>query len=180
MKEFYSVSEYAKLVNKDPGNIRRMLIKGSLKGDKIGSQWVIPKDSPYPEDGRIKSGDYKNWRKMACINRDTPGLIKELKKMSKELSQIYGDSLRRIVLYGSYARGEQTGESDIDIAILLNDKVDAKVHDKVLDVLVDYELEMGLTLSTVPIEYFNYSQWKNSLPFYKNIDKEGIILWKAM
>ena len=180
MKEFYSVSEYAKLVNKDPGNIRRMLIKGSLKGDKIGSQWVIPKDSPYPEDGRIKSGDYKIWRKMACINRDAPGLIKELKKMSKELSQIYGDSLRRIVLYGSYARGEQTGESDIDIAILLNDKVDAKVHDKVLDVLVDYELEMGLTLSTVPIEYFNYSQWKNSLPFYKNIDKEGIILWKAM
>ena len=53
------------------------------------------------------------------------------------------------------------------------------MHDMMLDVVVDYELELAVTLSLVPIEYENYIKWNRVLPFYKNIDKEGIIIWKA-
>lgn len=59
MTDYYTVSEYAKMTGKDPAHIRRMLIYGRLLGEKIGNQWVIPKDAEYPADNRVKSGNYK-------------------------------------------------------------------------------------------------------------------------
>ena len=179
MHDYYTVTEFAEKYGKDPGNIRRMLIKGAIKGEKLGKQWIIPKSTEYPEDHRIKSGNYKNWRKRQNIRRHTPGLLRALKEMSSKISDIYGDSLDSIILYGSYARGEQTSESDIDIAVLLKSEITAAMHDKMQDIVVDYELDLAITLSVVPIEYEEYLKWRNVLPYYMNINKEGIVLWKA-
>lgn len=105
---------------------------------------------------------------------------KPIEDMCEDIEKIYGDALEKIVLYGSYARGEQTDESDVDIALIQNDKANEKMHDEMTDIVVDYELEQGITLSIVPIEYVQYQQWNRVLPFYKKIDKEGIVLWKAV
>ena len=40
------------------------------------------------------------------------------------LSAIYGDRLRGMYLYGSYARGEQDAESDVDVLVVLNEVPD--------------------------------------------------------
>ena len=80
-------------------------------------------------------------------------------------------------IFGSYARGEETPESDVDIALILKDDSETR-HDQMLDIVVDYELELGVTLSVVPIDFSEYQQWNNTLPFYKNVEKEGIVLWK--
>ncbi len=85
----------------------------------------------------------------------------------------------KVILYGSYARGEQEQDSDVDIALLLQDKGSEEMHDRMLDIVVDYELELAVTLSVVPIEMKQYQEWRTSLPFYKNLDKDGIILWKT-
>jgi len=45
-------------------------------------------------------------------------------------------------------------------------------------VVVDYELDIGITLSIISIEKNEFKEWKNTLPFYKNLAKEGIVLWK--
>ncbi len=37
-----------------------------------------------------------------------------------EIQRIYGFHLKRVILYGSYARGDYTAESDIDIIILVD------------------------------------------------------------
>lgn len=37
----------------------REKIDGAIK---FGTQWAIPSASSKPSDGRVKSGDYKNWR----------------------------------------------------------------------------------------------------------------------
>ena len=179
MKNYYTVSEFAEKTGKDPGNIRRLLIRGSIRGEKLGRQWIIPADEVYPEDGRVKSGEYKNWRKKVALGHSKPGLIRKLPQMSDWIALIYGERIDKIVLYGSYARGEQTEESDVDIAVVLRDGGTEKMHDMMLDVVVDYELELAVTLSVVPIEYENYIKWNHVLLFYKNIDKEGIIIWKA-
>lgn len=179
MEGYYTVSEFAKKFGKDPGNIRRMLIYGTLIGEKLGNQWIIPKDTRLPDDGRVKSGDYKNWRKRMDINQKCPGLLQSLNEMSCELSKIYGKKLDKVILYGSYARGEQTKESDVDVAVLLKGKETERQHEKMIDIVVDYELNLEVTLSVVPIEYNNFIEWKVDLPFYKNIDREGIVVWKT-
>ncbi len=178
MSDYYTVSQYAAFLHKDPGNIRRMLINGTIKGEKVGNQWLIPKDTEFPDDKRVKSGEYRNWRKRSEVMQANPELMQTVKEMCCRIGKIYGEALDRIVLYGSYARGEATADSDMDIAVFLKND-DEAIHDVMTDIVVDYELECGITLSVVTIEQSNYMQWRTTLPYYRNIDKEGIVLWKA-
>ena len=60
---YLTVSQYAKATGKDGGNIRKLIAAGRIPGVKMGNQWLIPADFPYPEDARVKSGKYVNWRK---------------------------------------------------------------------------------------------------------------------
>lgn len=179
MNEYYTVTEYANIIKKDPGNIRRMLINGRLEGFKLGNQWVISKDAVYPEDSRLKSGKYRNWRTKTMLYKEHPKVMKSLSMMCKQMQDIYGESLERVIMYGSYVRGEQTSESDIDIALVLKKDQTKKMHDQMVDLVVDYELDLDVTLSVVPLESEQYKEWKDTLPFYKNIDKEGVVLWKT-
>ncbi|MCQ2523113.1 MAG: nucleotidyltransferase domain-containing protein [Lachnospiraceae bacterium] len=179
MDEYYTVSEYADLTGRDPSHIRRMLIYGKIAGEKLGKQWIIPKGTEYPKDNRVKSGNYRNWRRKTNDNPIDAEFFALLNRVCKSLSDLYGEKLEKVILYGSYARGEQTKESDADLAVILREDVTEDIHDKMIDILVDYELECGVTLSAVQIDNANYIQWNKTLPYYKNIEKEGIILWKA-
>ena len=179
MEGYYSVTEYSRITGKDPGNIRRMLIKGVLSGEKLGNQWVISKDVVIPEDGRLRSGDYRNWRKKNLLCRSNPRLMKSLTRMCAGLHDIFGETMYSAILYGSYARGEQSEESDVDIALILSEAPSEEDHERMVELVIDYELDLSVTLSLVPIELAQYLEWKRDLPFYKNIDREGILLWKT-
>ena len=37
-----------------------------------------------------------------------------------EVQKIYGSHLKRVILYGSYARGDYTADSDVDIMMLVD------------------------------------------------------------
>ena len=178
MSEFYTVSQYASISGKDPGNIRRMLIKGTLVGEKIGNQWLIYKSASFPEDRRVKSGEYRNWRQRVKLNSKHPDLMKKLSQMCDEIGGIYQDIASEIVLYGSYARGQETEESDVDMAIVLKANQTEDQYDRMTDLVVDYELDLGITLSVISIGQKEFMEWRTALPFYKNVEKEGIVLWK--
>lgn len=66
MGPYLSVSQWAKLHGKDPGNVRKLILDGRIPAEKVGSQWVIAADTQPPPDKRIKTGEYKNWRKKAA------------------------------------------------------------------------------------------------------------------
>lgn len=53
-----SVTQWAKLHDKDVGNVRRLISQGRIPAQKIGSQWVIQADTLPPADKRVKSGKY--------------------------------------------------------------------------------------------------------------------------
>ena len=177
MNKLLSVTEYSAIKQKDPGNVRRILASGRIQGWKVGNQWVIPSDAEYPEDRRKKTGEYRNWRKRIQLNSNKE-LMSEIKRMIKKLGVIYGDLLQEVILYGSYARGTQTEESDVDIALLLSRKPASKMTDKMIKCVSEAELNTGKVLSVVDIERDSFDHWKNALPFYRNIQKEGICIWK--
>ena len=96
------------------------------------------------------------------------------------IKNILGDNLVSIVLYGSVARGTATEESDIDIAVITKQEFDYKLRDKVVELAVDIDLKYDTVISIVDIDYNRYLEWQDIMPFYKNIKKEGIVLWNEV
>ena len=62
MTDLIPLKEYAARIGRDPATVRQKILRGNLPGAvKIGRDWLIPADAPYP-DKRERSGQYKNWR----------------------------------------------------------------------------------------------------------------------
>ena len=102
-----------------------------------------------------------------------------LEQLIPGLQDIYGDLINSIILYGSTARGTRADNSDVDVALLLHSGMTKEMHGQMLDLVVDLELACSKVLSVICIDYEKYSEWKDTLPFYKNIHEEGIVLWQA-
>lgn len=63
VKNFIPITEYAARNGKALVTVRQKCQRGALPGAvKVGRDWLIPADAPYT-DNRVKTGDYKNWRK---------------------------------------------------------------------------------------------------------------------
>ena len=97
---------------------------------------------------------------------------------SQDVKKIMGDKLTKIILYGSYARGEEKENSDIDIMILttLTEAEIEKVETTIFDIAFDYEMRYFVEISVIikNEEHFNY--WLGALPFYDNVKKEGVLI----
>ena len=102
-----------------------------------------------------------------------------ISEMIGKLSVIYGSLIYRAILYGSYARGEETDESDVDIAVILLEKPDRETTKRMIDLVASYELRCDKVLSVIDIDYEKFNRWKDTIPFYRNILRDGIVLWKA-
>ena len=82
-----------------------------------------------------------------------------------------------VILYGSYARGEEKAESDIDILILLDkDKVTWKDEKKVAYPLYDIEFDIGKIISPLVLSKKDWEKRHRITPFYENVKKEGVTL----
>lgn len=95
----------------------------------------------------------------------------------KAILSVVGDDAVKIILYGSVARGDNTWESDIDIAMIMHGELDRK-NDKLLTkIITGIDLKYDTVVSVIDIDAEHFSEWRSALPFYVNIEKEGIILW---
>ena len=94
------------------------------------------------------------------------------------LCKIYGKHLKTVILYGSYARGDYTENSDIDIMVLTTltdaeiEKIEAQIYDVAFDFLMDYGVDISVVIKNE--NQFNY--WLGALPFYDNVQREGVVL----
>jgi predicted nucleotidyltransferase len=95
------------------------------------------------------------------------------------LIDLFNDRLVSIILYGSVARGTNTDESDVDIAIILKDAKSQSVQDKLVDFTLNLDFKYDKVFSVIDIDYEEFLKWENVLPFYKNVKKDGVVLWKA-
>lgn len=103
---------------------------------------------------------------------------KEIQKFIKQVRKLLGKRLKKIILYGSYARGDYNQQSDVDIMILtdLSFEEIEEYRDKISDIAYDIELNTGIILSPVIKNIEKYNSRIHFVPFYKNVEKEGVIL----
>ena len=96
-----------------------------------------------------------------------------MKEFKEGLSQIYGDSLKAVYLYGSYARGDYRQGSDVDVMLLLKDFDNYwDEHKRSSQLASDISLEYDVTVSRLLIKEI---QWQESvMPVVRNIHKDGL------
>ncbi|MGD2092319.1 MAG: nucleotidyltransferase domain-containing protein [Candidatus Aminicenantes bacterium] len=106
-------------------------------------------------------------------------LLNILHDAKEEIQQLFGDKLRRLILYGSYARNEQEPESDIDIMIMVDESEDGlrKYRYLIADVMGELTIRYGKLISLTEVTYNRYIDFLEVLPFYKNISEEGIEIY---
>ena len=72
--------------------------------------------------------------------------------VASELRALYGPRLRRIALFGSWARGEATPESDIDLLVVLEEMVSPWEELRVMEpILWRHSLEHDTVVTAVPV-----------------------------
>lgn len=107
----------------------------------------------------------------------TAAQIKDITtQLANVYRNIYGDDIVKILLYGSYARNEESNQSDVDIvAIVKGKRIDLqKKLKKVWEISADIGYENDIILSPTVVPFDEYEKYRNILPYYMNIEKEGI------
>ena len=98
-----------------------------------------------------------------------------LQELREALEALYGPRLKRLVLYGSYARGEATDDSDIDVMVVLDGKVSIwEEITRMNDVVTELCLKHAALISLYPIAESDYLT-KQSLVL-RNVHREGVRL----
>ena len=108
-------------------------------------------------------------------------LRKMLLELEEKLQRVYGNKLKAVILYGSVARGTATEESDIDIMVLVDGTAQElrTFEDQLSDVSTEISIKYFKVCSIIDISYQEYMRWVNTSPFYRNVSKEGVILYAA-
>jgi len=93
--------------------------------------------------------------------------------------RLYPDEILSITLYGSQARGDAKTESDIDVLVVVRRDAPA-LRQALTDLAWQVQFEYGVVISDIirSIEQYNRMQ-ANKFPFYQNIEREGVLLWKS-
>lgn len=96
-------------------------------------------------------------------------------RISREYRKAYGSNITDIYLFGSYARNEETDQSDIDYAAIVQGER-PELQEKlksVWDAAADVGLQYDAVVSPTVIPYDEFQRYKDILPYYRNISIEG-------
>ncbi len=104
------------------------------------------------------------------MNVDVRTLMAEVKA---GLQALYGERLKGVYLFGSYARGEADEESDVDVLVVL-DRVDrySEELDRTSELISALSLAHGVTISRV---FASEQRWRGEQTmFFLNVREEAV------
>ncbi len=111
-----------------------------------------------------------------CTKSELKIVLQEVENASK---QLYGDKLNKIILYGSYARGDNTEESDIDIMIILDGDIDdvKKMRSLTAEMASNISIEQEVFLSIVLRDKKHFEDSLDFLPLPEYRKRGDNCLW---
>ncbi len=99
-----------------------------------------------------------------------------LAKLISELRSLLGRNLHQVILYGSYSRGDFSGDSDIDV-LVLTEGADVKNYNKLAaEISLRYLLEYGKLISLIFKDRNYYDNWKSTMDLFISVEEEGMVL----
>lgn len=103
---------------------------------------------------------------------------KIIRDYTSKIEEVLGDNLSKVILYGSYARGDQRENSDIDLMVLttLTDDEIREIRPILFDIAFDFEMEYFIDISVIIKNEEHFRYWLDTLPFYRNVEREGVVL----
>jgi uncharacterized protein len=106
-----------------------------------------------------------------------------LEKLKREVEEaaknLLGDKLIKVILYGSYARGDYNLESDIDF-VLMSELTESEIplyNDKLGEILSRLSINYGILVTIIIISSDSFNKYKDVMPFYMNLVKEGEVFY---
>lgn len=95
--------------------------------------------------------------------------------LKQELTDLYGDRLQHLTLFGSQARGDAEPGSDIDVLVVLKSPVNPGEEIKRTGkAIADLSLDYDVVISCLFMDETHYQTRNGSL--LRNIRKEGVLL----
>ena len=108
-----------------------------------------------------------------------PKQIEELLKVYRgELESATDYRIKKVILYGSYARGDFRPDSDIDVMVLVDTDREgvSALEKKICDITYDFNDEHGTDIMPVVQSNTHFDYWKKADMFYRNVEKDGVVI----
>ena len=102
-----------------------------------------------------------------------------MQRITEKLSADTNSNLRKIMLYGSYARGDFTENSDVDIMVLVDDPSPNSIYAIIRSDLSSLEDNFPVMISCHFQNHDHFYGALNSTSFYKNIEREGVVYYDS-
>ena len=101
---------------------------------------------------------------------------KIISQMSQSVQTLFPEGSLEVILYGSYARHEETDGSDIDVMYLVDAprSIIAERNWQLGEAVADLLMEHGVMISPVVKNREYFMEKSDVLPFFRNIRREGV------
>jgi hypothetical protein len=104
------------------------------------------------------------------MRRDELKILVE--EMKEALGQALKDKMSALILFGSYARGDYSEESDLDFILLLNERITREEDEKITEISSRLSLKYDTVISC--LDYLKEDFETRTSPLTLNVKKEGI------
>jgi predicted nucleotidyltransferase len=107
------------------------------------------------------------------MNRTREEALRVVQEFRRRLASIYGQRLKGVYLYGSFARGQATEDSDVDVAVVLGGPVNRWAESRRTSDLIG---ELSLRENCVLMPFFLSEQEYRTAPYaiHRSIVREGV------
>lgn len=103
-----------------------------------------------------------------------------MNELVEKIIPIFGGRLEKVILYGSYARGDYDAESDVDVMFLVDeDDENLRTYRKLIrKVESEIDFKYDVLLCGIMQNKNRFYQNIDDLPFYANVHKEGVVMYE--